>query len=210
MDIDNISTAWKKLKTVLPSSDSTAETGTGTPPEQYTDLVDYLNRTSVVSRLSNLLLAPYFGEPPPSIQFTTQPAPGWTTVYDSTAKVLSVNPVGVENFCRQCRQASNSLRSPEARRSFQHYRYRAFLAELGKMPCPYLFCILILQWVADNLRNSTARTKQGKEETPDDREYMHLLWAFKQFECIYGELTGVSLRSEFRIHWYEAEWTPGR
>jgi hypothetical protein len=37
-----------------------------------------------------------------------------------------------------------------------------------------------------------------------------LLWAFKHLEAVLREVKGISLRSEYRILWYESDWVIGR
>jgi hypothetical protein len=37
-----------------------------------------------------------------------------------------------------------------------------------------------------------------------------MLWAFKELENFFRSTTGVSLRSEYAILWYESDWFLGK
>jgi hypothetical protein len=118
--------------------------------------------------------------------------------------------VGVPAFAHDCEKAFEELSTPEARRDFETYRLKAYMAELRKMPCRLLLFILILRKVAEVLKLTEVEKRGGETEDIDDGGYMNLLWGFKEVERMYREMKGVSIRAEYGVLWYESDWYVGK
>ncbi len=134
--------------------------------------------------------------------------PIWPTEYDAEAKTILLNPVGIFQFIEDCDAAAQLLQTPQVRRSFLRYRYFAFLTELKKLPSRVMMFLLVLQQVALVDKIADVETKHGIEEA-DGEDYLTLLWAFKELESFMMNNNGVDLRSEYKVSWYESDWSIG-
>ncbi len=137
----------------------------------------------------------------------TEPVKGTEDIKEVIAKI-TINPIGVFQFIDDCESAAQLLATPQIRRSFLRYRYYAFLTELKKLPSKVMMFLLILQQVAMIKRVSDVETKHGIEKA-DGETYLTLLWAFKELEIFLSGSSGVELRSEYKISWYESDWSIG-
>ncbi|MBT7162769.1 MAG: hypothetical protein HN904_08325 [Victivallales bacterium] len=172
-----------------------------------------VNKSRIVDALATMFVAPYAGLEETKVQFfETGDAvcPEWVADYDEEADRMSVNPVGVVQFSRQCEAAFAALSTPEARRDFETYRLRAYMAELRKLPTRLLLFMLILRKVAEILKITEVEKRGGETEDVNDGGYMNLLWGFKEVERMYREMKGVSLRAEYGLLWYESDWYVGK
>jgi hypothetical protein len=180
---------------------------------QINELSQRTNESKIVDALASLLVTSHLGLETVRVRFAISPAKkplDWKTNYDPEEKVILVNPVGVFQFCRDCEAALQTLKSSKSRENFQRYRYQSFLSELGKLPSRLLLLLLILERVAACKEVSKSDKRSTSGEAPDNEEYLNLLWAFKELESFYAETTGISLRSEFNVLWYESEWVNGK
>jgi len=134
--------------------------------------------------------------------------PIFPTEFDEESKTILLNPVGIFQFLQDCDAAAQLLQTPQVRRSFLRYRYFAFLTELKKLPSKIMMFLLVLQQVALVDKIADVETKHGIEEA-DGEDYLSLLWAFKELESFLLNTSGVELRSEFKISWYESDWSIG-
>jgi len=136
--------------------------------------------------------------------------PEWAVTADEETQVMRVSPVGVMDFLAECLTAVETLKTPEARRSFQHYRYQAYMAELSKLPARFLLFVLILREVAHAKHITDVEKKGGEIEVAQGERYLQLLWAFKELEVFFRRTNGIDLRSEFGILWLESDWYVGK
>ena len=134
--------------------------------------------------------------------------PIFPTEYDEETKTILLNPVGIFQFLEDCDAAAQLLQTPQVRRSFLRYRYFAFLTELKKLPSKVMMFLLVIQQVALIDKIADVETKHGIEEA-DGQDYLSLLWAFKELEVFLLGSSGVELRSEYKISWYESDWSIG-
>lgn len=134
--------------------------------------------------------------------------PVWPTDFDQETRTLLLNPVGIFQFIDDCEAAAQLLQTPQVRRSFLRYRYFAFLTELKKLPSRVMMFLLVLQQVALIDKIADVETKHGIEEA-DGEDYLTLLWAFKELESFMMNNNGIDLRSEYKISWYESDWSIG-
>lgn len=180
---------------------------------QLQDLTQRVNKSRIVDALATMFLAPYAGLDEARIHFLDtegQPYPEWDIEYDEATCTLLVNPVGVIRFALRCDDSFEKLTTPEARRDFETYRLKAYMAELRKLPCRLLLFTLILRKVAEILKVTEVEKRGGETEDVTDGGYMNLLWGFKEVERMYREMKGVSLRAEYGLLWYESDWYVGR
>ncbi len=84
------------------------------------------------------------------------------------------------------------------------------MTELGKLPTRLLLFLAVLEGVARYKEVSKADKRPTSPEAPENDEYLNLLWAFKELEIFITETTGTSIRTEFNLLWYEAEWINGK
>ncbi len=181
--------------------------------EQLQDLTQRVNKSRIVDALATMFLVPYAGLEEAKIHFLDTSGatyPDWDIEYDEATQTLVVNPVGVVGFALRCDDSFAKLATPEARRDFETYRLKAYMAELRKLPCRLILFILILRKVAEILKVTEVEKRGGETEDVDDGGYMNLLWGFKEVERMYREMRGVSLRAEYGLLWYESDWYVGR
>jgi len=136
--------------------------------------------------------------------------PDWNTTYDESKGVIWVNVIGVFRFLDECATAVETLKTPEARKSFQDYRYQAYLAQLGKLPSRDVLFLLVLRQVASAQHITDVEKKGGEIEVAKGEVYLQLLWAFKELEAFFRRTSGVDLRSEYGILWLESDWYVGK
>ena len=121
---------------------------------------------------------------------------------------MIINPLGIFDFINNCESAAQLLSTPKVRRKFMTYRYYAFLNEIKKLPSKLIMFLLILQQIAQIKKITDVETKHGIEEA-EGEVYLTLLWAFKELEIFLSTSSGVVLRSEYKISWYESDWSIG-
>ncbi len=183
----------------------------------YIDSIDNLSRransSGIVEALESLIVQQHSGMEEVGVRFFTSNGddfPQWVTAYSSEEKQIQLNPLGLLKFQRQCDQALKILKTPVARESFQKYRYHAYLAELKKLPVQCLLFIHLLKEVARISEVALVEKKGGGIEEIEDESYMILLWAFKELEAFFVTNSGVNLRCEYGIRWYESDWIVGK
>jgi hypothetical protein len=121
---------------------------------------------------------------------------------------MEINPLGIFDFINSCAEAAGLLSTPRVRRKFMTYRYYAFLNEIKKLPSNLIMFLLILQQIAKIKKITDVETKHGIEEA-EGEVYLTMLWAFKELESFLDTTSGVNLRSEYKISWYESDWSIG-
>jgi hypothetical protein len=172
-----------------------------------------VNKSRIVDALVTMFLVPYSGVEEGNVRFYDPKGglfPEWSVEYDEEADLFEVNPVGILLFSRACDEAHEELTTPAARRDFETYRLKAYMAELRKLPCRLLLFILILRKVAEVLKITEVEKRGGEREDIDDGGYMNLLWGFKEVERMYREMKGVNIRAEYGVLWYESDWYVGK
>jgi hypothetical protein len=184
--------------------------------KELDELSGRANRSKVVDALQTLFVEGHPGVDGVRVQFAEGRQVlehAEATLYDDTSKVILVNPVGVVRFIDRCGACVEEAKTREVRESFQRYRLCAYQAELSKLPSHLLLFLTVLRQVADvsGVTRSDRRGTNGTGVEPEeDRPYLMLLWAFKHLEAVLREVKGISLRSEYRILWYESDWVIGR
>jgi hypothetical protein len=184
--------------------------------EAIDDLCRKTNESRIVDAMVSLLVTPYGGLDGTKILFAASDGkafPEWLTDYNAETKTIQVNGVGILKFAAECRATGKTLATPAAKESFQGYRLLSFMAEIGKIPTRLILFLIILVQVARCKEICKADKRGGTAAVADSTEteqYQTLLWAFKELEVFYRETTGVALRSEYGILWYESEWIAGK
>jgi len=181
--------------------------------EALDDLSRKTNNSKIVDALASLFVRTYQGMEDAGVRFATSGDcgyPDWITTYSPEEKEIVVNPIGVCRFGQECEESVDALKTPVGRKDFQAYRYHAYLAELRKLPRSKLLFLQLLKEVANACEITHVEKKGGGLEDVEDENYMILLWAFKELELFFEESSGVSLRSEYRILWYESDWISGK
>ncbi len=210
-----LSTTWKQLEK-LAEKLSQKKPVKGTI-EAIDDLCRKTNESKIVDAMVSLLVTPYGGMDGVRIQFATSDGkkfPDWVTQYDEETKVIQVNGVQILKFIADCKAASKNLTTPQAKESFPGYRLLAFMSEVGKIPTRLALFQMVLVQVARCKEICKADKRGGSAaivaDTTETEQYQTLLWAFKELEVFYRETTGVAMRSEYGILWYESEWIAGK
>jgi hypothetical protein len=176
------------------------------------ELVQKVNESRIVDALATLFVHPY-GLEEYSLRFAGSEdghAPEWITRHDNEQKAIDVSVEGVFQFAAECEAAVEALKTPEARKTFQHYRYQAYLAELSKLPSRYILFLLILREVAEARKITDVEKKGGEIEVATGKAYLQLLWAFKELEIFFRRTNGLDLRAETGILWLESDWFIGK
>lgn len=177
------------------------------------DLIQKTNDSRIVDAMATLLVTSYMGMEKVRVQFAVSDGkkfPDWITSFDAEQKIVYVNAVGVFRFHKVCEDAVSFIATPEARESFERYRYHAFLAEIRKLDTRHLLFILVLQEVAKVKEVSRVEKRGGVSEPNENEDYMTLLWALKELETVYSQSSGVNLRAESNMSWFESEWIAGK
>lgn len=181
--------------------------------EEIADLVAKINESKIADALCSLLVSTYPGTEAVTLRFASlegKKFPEWMTRADVENKSILVNPVAIFRFTDECRKAPEALKGPEARESFSRYRRQAFMAEIGKLPSRFILFLAVLEAVARYKEVSKADKRPVAPDAPENDEYLNLLWAFKELETFINETTGVNIRTEYNLLWYEAEWINGK
>jgi len=139
--------------------------------------------------------------------------PEWACHFDAEKRVFELNPVGVVGFHDECTRAQEALLTQEGRGTFTMYRLYAYMAELNKLPSKYLPFLMLFREKARVLEVTQVERRRGNI-TPvvvDSEEdmYLCLLWAFKELEVAIQRLSGINLRTDLNITWFESEWITG-
>lgn len=174
------------------------------------------NQAKIGSAISKLFLTNYNDFENTSVVFyihddseEAEDYPRWCTEYNEETDEIIINPIGIFLFLEDCAAAEAQLTTPKVRRSFLRYRYFAFLTEIRKLPSRILMFMLTLQRVALTKKIADVETKGGVIEAADGEEYLTLLWAFKELETFLSNTNGINLRSEYKVSWYESDWSIG-
>jgi len=211
MAVRTLNSTWKQFEKLSEKCLQPKTAKAAQKPLQ--ELVDKVNESKLVDALFSLLVEPHDIAEGCSLRFDAGDAKGipeWETHWNAEAKTLLVNPAGVFRFYQDCLKAPASLNSPASRGNFATYRLQAFMAELGKMPSKLGLFLLILKQVAVTKEITRADKRSEDKEASGVDDYMNLLWAFKELETFYNHTTGLSIRTEHRLLWYESEWIAGK
>lgn len=201
---------WKSIERLISQHEKSGDTK---KLDALGELIDKVNGSKIVDALTTLFIAPYHGVEDVRLQFANRnngQYPEWRTSFDEERKTILLNPFGVFNFQKECEESIDVLNTPEARKSFLHYRSKAYMAELSKLPPRLMLFLIILNEVAA-IRDITRVEKRGGEfEIPEGKLYLQLLWAFKELESFMLQNKGIDLRSEYGIQWLESDWFEGK
>jgi len=207
-----LASTWKHIEKL-----STLYDEASAPKADEADALDTLcrktNGSRIVDALATLFVQGYQGLEDVSVEFVASSEsefPDWVTSYSEEEQVVSINPVEVIRFRHGCNESVDVLKQPAGREDFYTYRYQAYLAELRKLPSRHHLFLLLLAEVARARHITEVEKKGGGVEEIDDEAYMVLLWAFKELETFYRDLNGTSLRSDYKISWYESDWFVGK
>ena len=206
-----LSSTWKNFERLVRQYDKSGRSDTD-KLDRLDELSRKVNSSRIVEALSTLFIHPY-GFAEATLQFSTREAeelPSWRTRMDDDEEVLYLNAMGVFGFIDECGEAVELLKTPEARKSFHHYRFQAYLAELSKLPSQYILFLLILRQVAHSRHITDVEKKGGEIEVAEGESYLEILWAFKELEVFFKRTNGLDLRSEYRILWLESDWFVGK
>ena len=180
------------------------------------DLTVRANRSRITHALETLFVQEYLGMDEVSVQFmgvAEAMTSGLTSAYNPEEKTILLNPLAIVRFIDECQRCMTAMSERGDEETFEHYRLDAYRAELSKLPSQMILFLALLQQVAE-LMDVTKADKRGSKspvhEIEEDKPYLKLLWAFKQLEAVFREMKGISLRSEYSILWYEADWIRGR
>lgn len=138
--------------------------------------------------------------------------PDYACEYDPVENVFQLNTVGVLEFRDSCGQSEKLLVTSEGRENFAVYRLNAYKAELQKLPTQLLMFLLLFQEKARVLEVTQVERRRNAVKREDDKsnlEYLNFLWAFRELEGMYHNLSGNNLRSDTRFTWFESEWVSG-
>jgi len=211
MAVRTLNSTWKQFEKL---AEKCLQPKTAKPAvKPLRDLVVKVNDSRLVDALFSLLVEPHALADDASLRFSAgdgKDLPEWATDWDAETKALLVNPVGVFRFHQDCLAAPAALRQPTARGNFATYRLHAFMAELGKVPSKLLLFLLILKQVAITKEVNRADKRTEDKDSVGTDDYMNLLWAFKELEIFYNQTTGLSIRTEHNLLWYESEWIAGK
>ncbi|MCF7853476.1 MAG: hypothetical protein K9N51_01665 [Candidatus Pacebacteria bacterium] len=181
--------------------------------EEINVLVEKTNASKIVDALATLFVYPYDLDGY-DVQFVSSNGsgtfPDWKTSSCEDEQKIFINIDGIFAFMKECFQAAEGLQTPEARKSFQHYRFQAYLAELGKLPSKYILFLLLLREVAILRKITHVEKKHGGVEIAHGKNYLELLWAFKELEQFFRRTSGLDLRAECGILWLESDWFVGK
>ncbi len=196
------------------------------------DLVAKTNKSRIVDALATLFVTPYGIANGKVVLVGTENGafPEWRTRSEAPDKdkekdrsrandkpsdeteptTIFINVMGVFDFLIEAGEAIERLKTPEARKSFQEYRYTAYMAQMSKLPPKFILFLLIMREVADLKRITDVEKKGGAIEAAAGERYLQLLWAFKELESFFKRTNGLDLRAEFGILWLESDWFVGQ
>ncbi|MFO7821010.1 MAG: hypothetical protein R6V56_02975 [Lentisphaeria bacterium] len=206
-----LSSTWRNFEKLIKQFDKTGREDTEKLVE-LEQLAEKINNSKIANALTTLFVHPYdLEEATVSFHISDNGSnPQWQTRFNEEGMHIEVCVLGVFEFIRKCREASKALDTPEARRTFQHYRYQAYLAELGKLPGQYFLFLMLLRQVASIKHITDVEKKGGEIEVAEGEEYLKLLWAFKELETFFKRTKGLDIRSEYQILWLESDWFVGK
>ncbi len=206
-----LASTWRQLERLA----KRYEAAPGSKDKALADLAELcgkINSSRIVGALGTLFVQGYPGLEETVVAFVSRcdgVLPDWVTSYCAEEDVLRVSPVGVLRFNAECSRSVGTLTSPEAREDFCTYRYHAYLAQLSKLPTQHVLFLQLLKEVGNARRITDVERKGGGTDSAEDEQYMTLLWAFNELEKFMSESSGLSLRSEYGISWYESDWFVG-
>jgi hypothetical protein len=208
-----LASTWKQFERAA----QRCQAGSGTKARETSalnEVVRKANASPIGEAIATLFVRPYAGMEKATVVFLEAGEEGFPSdrpvAFKADASMFEINPVGVIHFCQECREAIGSLSTPTARESFSRYRYQAYLSELSKLPTHLVLFLLVLQEVANARQISRVEKKGGEVEVAEDERYLNLLWAFNELESILARTSGLNLRGEYSVLWYESDWIVGR
>jgi len=130
--------------------------------------------------------------------------PQWGCRYDSEHDLFIVNVIGVDSFHLFCQQMVQEELPPELTRTEK--RWHCFCRELAKLPRNLFLLLLLFQEEARIMQITEPARRRREELSQADQDYFCILWAFRELENVYQQLTGNSLRRDTQFTWFESEW----
>ncbi len=206
-----LTTTWKNFEKLVGQYEKSGRTDLG-KAAAIDDLVAKTNASRIGTALATLFVRP-FGLDDGEVKLVglvDGQFPEWRTRYDEEHKAIQVSVLGVFDFMKDAREAVARLPTPEARKTFQDYRYCAYLAQMSKLPSKFILFLLILREVAHTRKITDIEKKGGEIEAALGETYLQLLWAFKELELFFKRTNGLDLRAEFGILWLESDWFIGQ
>ncbi|MDT8389098.1 MAG: hypothetical protein RRC34_01130 [Lentisphaeria bacterium] len=216
-----LTTTWKNFEKLFRQYEKSGRTDSK-KLEAIDDLVRKTNASRITDALATLFVKPYGVENGSILLSGTIDGifPEWRSkaeisieeVDDDEVKscTIIININGVFDFLAEGAAALDKLNTPEARKSFQEYRYTAYMAQMSKLPAKFVLFLLILQEVATLKRITDVEKKGGEIEAAVGARYLQLLWGFKELETFFKRTNGLDLRAEFGILWLESDWFIGQ
>ena len=206
-----LTSTWKNFEKLIRQYEKSDRTD-----EKKLDAIDELvsktNNSRIVEALTTLFVRPY-GLEDVHVRFANRENdsfPDWYTHHDEEGGFLYVNVMGVFDFMKECMEAVERLKTPEARKSFKEYRFCAYLAQMSKLSSKFTLFLLILREVAAIRHITDVEKKGGEVEQAAGERYLQLLWAFKELEAFFRRTNGLDLRAEFGVLWLESDWFIGQ
>lgn len=206
-----LASTWRNFERLVRQYDK-AERKDTAKLEELQELARKINKSKITRALTTLFIEPYDLENTSVVFWISDngSVPDWQTRFDEENRKIQICVLGIFDFIGRCMEAAESLETPEARRTFQLYRYRAYLAELSKLPGQYFLFLMILREVASIKHITDVEKKGGEVEVAEGEEYLKLLWAFKELEAFFRRSNGLDIRSEYQILWLESDWFVGK
>lgn len=216
-----LKTTWKNFEKFFRQYEKSGRTDTK-KLAAIDELVQKTNASRITDALATLFVKPY-GVENGSILFAGTvdgEFPEWRSKCETEIEevdgdevkrsTIFINVNGVFDFLAEGAAALEKLNTPEARKSFQEYRYTAYMAQMSKLPPKFVLFLLILQEVATLKRITDVEKKGGEIEAAIGARYLQLLWGFKELETFFKRTNGLDLRAEFGILWLESDWFIGQ
>jgi len=181
---------------------------------ELNSLIEMTNLSPITDALSLLFVQTYKGLENYTVNFVHSPQgtfPNWTTKTCHEQNFILLNPIGLYKFRKKCKDFAKQTKKQRTEDNFCSIRLNAYMAELRKLPAHHIIFLLILNEIARHFE--VTRTAKPSDDNEKDailsKDYLNLLWAFKELEVYFLQHNGISLRSEYNIRWYETEWFRG-
>lgn len=206
-----LTTTWKNFEKLIRQYEKSERTD-AKKVAAIDDLVEKTNDSRIVEALATLFVRPYGVENGKLVFAGTENGefPEWWTKSEEGESTIRINAMGVFGFLKEANASVERLATPEARKSFQEYRYTAYMAQMSKLPPKFVLFLLIMREVAHLKRITDIEKKGGEIEAAAGEKYLQLLWAFKELEVFFKRTNGLDLRAEYGILWLESDWFVGQ
>jgi hypothetical protein len=206
-----LTTTWKNFEKLVRQYEKSGRTDEK-KVAAIEELVGKTNNSRIVEALASLFVRPYGIENGAVrlVGLVDGQFPEWRTQSDEETGVISVSVMGVFTFLAEAAEAAEKLATPEARKSFEEYRFTAYMAQMGKLPPKFILFLLILREVAEMKHITDVEKKGGEVEAATGERYLQLLWGFKELESFFKRTNGLDLRAEYGVLWLESDWFVGQ